>query len=667
MLMLIVGTGLVATTALVLSSRLADGSVTQWLLGAYVIGFAGIVLVSLLLSTASSLSRWPLFGSLLAVLCLAIIVARPFRPPPWRAAFRSLAPVLCDPPVAVVAIVVLGVIAYSFALGLFTPPNDQDALGYHLARAAFWAQQEAVGRVPAAGDTRLNEFAPNGEIAMAFTMVASGTGRFASLVELTAALAAALGVFGLARRLGLSLRDSLFSALLLLTLPAIALQMSTGLNDVVVASLVAASAFFLLRGTWCNLALAGITISVLVGTKLTGILALPGLAVVALAARRHRPLVALPVLGLCVIVGGYWYAFNLAEGRDPFGGIGGERVKLDAVAAAARVVRLGLDSIELPGAIGLDRLLYLGAALLLTVLALVGSDSLQTRMRRAGIASAATLAPLLLLPVGRLLVRASQKFFFEIGRSDVGYLDSGRSLTKASPIFSWYGPLGFLLTLLSFALVVREVRRRKLPRVALALAAAPAIWIVLLGVGVPYWEWNGRYVMGGFVLGAATWSVALRARPLAWAVAAIASLTVTLSFVHLHDRPSGLRLIEPTHETSVWSEPSWSVQATDHPDERAVFRFVDRHIPSNARLALEPVVWPVREHVQGEMLAYPFFGRDLSRKVFLADSIERAGAVQADWAILRDDGIPSCVPGWPRVFRHDVWIILKRAPGFGCM
>jgi hypothetical protein len=666
MLMLLLSAALVTTTALLISSRFADGSVTQWLVGAYVIGFAEIVLVSLLLSPASALSRWPLFGSLFLILCLAVIAARPFRPPPFGAAFSSLAQVLRDPPVAVVAIVVLGVVAYSLALGFFTPPNDQDALGYHLARAAFWTQQEAVGYIAGAQDTRLNEFAPNSEIAMAFTMVVSGTGRFAPLVELAAALAAGLGVFGIARRLDLSMRDSLLSALFVLTLPAVALQMSTGLNDVVVASLVAAAAFFLLRGTWANRTLAGITIALLAGTKLTGLLALPGLALIALASRRHSPLVALPLFGISVLVGGYWYVLNLAKGTSPFGGIGGERVELDAVAAGARVIRLGLDAIELPGAIGLDRLLYVGAALLLGILALVGRGSLETRIRRAAIASAATLTPLLLLPFGRLLVRASQKFFFEIGRPDVGYLDSGRSLTKASPIFSWYGPLGFLLTLFSFALVVREVRSGRLPSVALALAAAPALWIVLLGLGVPYWEWNGRYVMGGFVLGSATWSLALRLRPLAWAAAAIALLTVTLAFVHLHDRPSGLRLIEPTHEDSVWSQPGWSIQATDHPDERAVFRFAALRIPKNARLALEPVVWPVREHVQGEMLAYPFFGRDLSRHVFLADSIEQSEAVRADWAILRDDGIPACVPHWRRVFEHDVWIVLRRAQGSRC-
>jgi hypothetical protein len=244
-------------------------------------------------------------------------------------------------------------------------------------------------------------------------------------------------------------------------------------------------------------------------------------------------------------------------------------------------------------------------------------------------------------------------------------LDAGRSATKASPIFSWYGPLGVLLTLLTCVLVVRAVRQRQLPAVALVLAAAPFLWIVLVAIAIPYWEWNGRFAMGGFALATATWAFALRVQPVAWAAVAVAALTVTLAFIHLHDRPSGLRLIEPTAERSVWTEPDWTVQATDHPDLRAVLRFVDRKVPHDARLAIQPRVWPMRENVGKELLAYPFFGRDLSRTVLLAGSLRQAAAAKADWAILRGQAGGSCVRGWKRVFRYDVWSAFRRSASCG--
>ena len=662
--MLVLSTALVAATALVVSVRLADESVSQWLVGAYVLALAEIVVVSLLLSPLSVLSRWPLLGAVLAVFAVAVLVARPSRLPPYRRTARAVAATLHEPATAVVGAIVAAAVAYSVALGLFRPPNDQDALAYHLARAAFWTQQHAIGYIPGAQDIRLDTFAPNGEIVMAFTMVTSGTGRYAPLVQLVAALASAVAICGIARRIGFGLGESVLAGLLFVTLPSVALQMSTGLNDVIVASLVAATGFFLLRGTKANLVLAGISLALLVGTKLTGLLALPGLALVGLVARRHRPLLLLGMGALGFVIGAYWYVYGRLTPDEAPGKLTdiGHR-EPGVVAALGRAVRLALAAVELPGAVGLDRLFYVLAAVVVAALALIrASGPVSERRRRAGLACMLTVAPLLLVPLANGVLRITRKVFFEVGHANVGNLDAARSATKASPIFSWYGPLGVMLTLLAIALTVREVRRRALPPVAVVIAAAPVIWIVLLGIAVPYYEWNGRYTMGGFALGTAAWAVALRVAPIAWAAAAIAALTVGLSFVHLHDRPSGLRLLEPTNESSVWSEPEWSVQATDHRDFRAVLRFVDESVPANARLGVEPSVVPVRKPVRGEMLAYAFFGTDLTHHVDLTDSVERARTLDDDWAVLRTTHADAC----PAAFRYYNWVVLKMTSSPRC-
>jgi len=663
---LVVSAALVAATGLLLSWRLADGGMTQWLVGAYVISFTEIVLVSLLLSIGSHLTRWTLLGTLAAVFVVAVAAAPRRRPNLFPGAGTALLQALRDPPIAAFALVVLGVVGYSIALGLFRPPNDEDALAYHLARAAFWKQQDGIGYIPGAADARLNEFAPNSEIVMAFTMITSGSGRYAPLVELTAALAAALAVFGIARRIGLTVREALFGGLLFVTLPAVALQMSTGLNDVAVASLVASVAFFLLRSTPPNLVLGGLAVALVVGMKLTGILALPGLALIVLTAHRRRAWRVLAALAISAGAGCYWYLLNVVRGGAAFGGIGGERVGTDVAAAASRVLRLLLATVELPGAIGLDRLFYVAAAAVLAAALVVGRGTPQARRARAALGAGAILIPLALVPLDHLILRGSQKLFFELGRADVGYLDSHRSATKASPIFSWYGPLGVVLTAFSLVVAIRAVRRRRLPSVAVVLAAAPILWIVLLGVGVPYWEWNGRYTMGGFALGTATWGVVLRVRPLAWATVALAFLATSLAFVHLHDRPSGLRLIEATHEQSVWSQPAWSIQATDHPHLRALYRFADEQIPSHARLAIEPEVWPLGTASGGNLPPFPFFGRDLTRTIVFARSPRAAAGAHAEWAVLRRDGIGRCVRGWGEELWYGNWLILRRSPGSTC-
>jgi glycosyl transferase family 87 len=659
-LVLLVVTALVGTTGVLVSARLAEGSLAQLLVGAYVVAFSEIVLFSLLLSPGSNLNRWTLLAAILVVFVVALATARGARFPPIRPAARAVVEALREPTVATVAIAAAGVVVYSVALGLFTPSNEEDALHYHLARAAFWRQQGAVGYVDGALNAQINGYPPNGEIAMAFTMIVSGSSRFAPLVQLGAALAAAVAVYGIARRLGFGLHAGVFGALIFVTLPVVALQASTGLNDVVVASLVASATFFLLRGTPRNLFLAGAAVALLVGSKLTGILALAVLALVAIAARRHRPLPALTAIAIGAAVGAYQYVINVVETDDVSGGIAGERVTADAAEALARVIRLAIDAIELPGAIGLDRLLYVVAAAVLAAVALAVRGSRRQKARQAAVAAGATLVPLAFPAFADLLVRGNQKLFFELGRADVGYLDPARSTTKASPVFSWYGPLGVLLGLVACVLVVQSVRQRLLPPVALALAAAPVLWIVIVGIAVPYFEWNGRWMMGGFALAAATWGSVLRVPPLAWAAAAIAALTTVLAFIHLHDKPSGLRLIEPTREHSVWSQPDWAVQATDHPYLRALFRFVDRNVPDNARLALTPNVWPGDSDEGGNLPPFPFFGEDLGRTILFANSLRDARAVRADWAILRSRGVGACAPGWDAVFRYGVWIVVRR-------
>src|SRR5206468_11077020 len=136
-----------------------------------------------------------------------------------------------DPLLAVLAVAVAGGLAYVAALIVGTAPNDYDVLWYHLARAAFWKQQHAVAYIHGANDARLNGFPPNAEIAQTLTMVLGNTERFAGFVQLSALLVTMTAIAGMARRIGLSVRQALFAALLFATLPVVVLQSSASLND----------------------------------------------------------------------------------------------------------------------------------------------------------------------------------------------------------------------------------------------------------------------------------------------------------------------------------------------------------------------------------------------------------------------------------------------------
>src|SRR5204863_3734079 len=85
-------------------------------------------------------------------------------------------------------------------------------------------------------------------------------------------------VAGIARRLGLTLRQALFGALLFATLPVVILQSSTALNDLVFGSFLACCAYFLFTWRPVTLSLAALALGLAIGTKITALLGLPLLA-----------------------------------------------------------------------------------------------------------------------------------------------------------------------------------------------------------------------------------------------------------------------------------------------------------------------------------------------------------------------------------------------------
>ena len=118
------------------------------------------------------------------------------------------------------------------------------------------------------------------------------------------------------------------------------------------------------------------------------------------------------------------------------------------------------------------------------------------------------------------------------------------------------------------------IKRRGLPRLARALALAPLLWLALVALTLTYHPWQGRFFVFPVALSAALWGLTLRAPPVAWSVAALAAITVTLSLVHYVEKPSGARLLERGPTASVWSLERWQVQSQHDPTLGSVLRFL---------------------------------------------------------------------------------------------
>ena len=86
-----------------------------------------------------------------------------------------------DLPTAAFLVFVLVLLGYELVLGLTVPPNNIDALAYHLAKAAAWAQHGGVYWIPDAPTVRMNAFQPFAEQQLLFLLVAVHGGRLIAL------------------------------------------------------------------------------------------------------------------------------------------------------------------------------------------------------------------------------------------------------------------------------------------------------------------------------------------------------------------------------------------------------------------------------------------------------------------------------------------------------
>ncbi|MGH3083385.1 MAG: hypothetical protein ACRDNP_04880 [Gaiellaceae bacterium] len=189
--------------------------------------------------------------------------------------------------------------------------------------------------------------------------------------------------------------------------------------------------------------------------------------------------------------------------------------------------------------------MYAIAAALLGLIGLTIITRRRSEPANLGLVAGATvLAPLpLTVPVfWDMALRAHQKLWYAVGRTDLWLLGVNQGNRVASPFRSGFGPLG-LFALVGCAIGVGVlVRRRGLPAVAvaLALAIAPFRFLPILAWATPYDTFRNRFLIFPMLLAAATWGVVLRVRPLAWAAATVAVTTLALSFTNYAEKPSGV-------------------------------------------------------------------------------------------------------------------------------
>ena len=576
-LLLLVGAVLVGVTATRLAGVLARGSFVSFLLCAYCLAWLEVVLALFALSPFEGVTRQGIVGVFAVVAAGSYGVTRgrgaPLAPR-VRDAIRALRGLLADPLLAVLAAGVAAALTYALALTLLTPQNDFDTIYDHLWRAGLWFQGAALGYPDCACAPYINAYPPLGEIGTTLTMVLAQSDRYVGLPQAAAYGALVLGVIGIARRIGLGPAEALFGGLLVATLPVLALQASTAQNDLVVASFVVAAVVFLLEEantTWrrWSWALTAIATALALGTKVSAPFAIPLLLAVAVLVPRRASartrLVRCGAVVLGVVCGSFWYWVNRAQLGSFDGGFPPETSVGHGLAdMVARIDRMAILFVDVPGASGRDVLIFpLVALVIAVVIAVRGRSHPRRALPVAGIVVAIGLAPTLLSTLATQLERVHVKVWTLADRDDLAYVDIGRSITRSASNTSWYGPLGSLLMLGAIGAVVVAIRKHRVDRIALLFALAPVYWLVAYAALLAYQTAAGRFFMAPMALAAATWGTVARYRAVAWGVTAVAIVAVGLALLNDAKRPSGLRLLEPSDRQSYFTTPRWAGQGEE--------------------------------------------------------------------------------------------------------
>ena len=633
---------LVAAAALLAAATVSPRPLPSFVLTAWLVAVAEVVALALVLSPLGAVDRAGYaVGELLFLGVAAAVWLRAGRPQPE---VRPVRRITAHPILVVLALAVGLSLVYELVLCLTVPPNNWDSLTYHLSRAASWYQHRQVGWIHDAPTERQNAFPANSELALLWSFVAIRSDRLAALPQFLAQLAALVATYGIAVRIGFRRPGAIFAALLLGTFALVALESTTTQNDLFLASLVAACAYFVLGATPREGALAGLAIALAVGTKLTALLALPALVLLGVAARPSRRTILFTVaaaLAGFAAVGSWLYVQNVEETGRLLGYGGGREEhspSLTVVGWLASVVRVLYRFFDFSGFEGVGPG-FAAAAVALAAAAvaagvLVRADGARRRRTLSPRVIVAAMlvpvaCPLVVLGAAALAHALLRGIHFPIdpaGTSERVF--SWSASTRDHEDYSYFGPLGAILVLVVVGSLTRGTWRRRPNRAVLA-ASLP---IFLAGVALAYRfnDFVGRFMLLPVVLVAALLAVLYDRR---WLAAGAATLAVAT-----------LALVQVNNELKPVSDEPWSLTRAQTLDlQRWQFGIgggvdaLNRTVPADACVGAA---------LGGDDASYPLFGPHLRRRVsyVAVPATGGLGSPSAD-AVILGPGESSLQPG----------------------
>lgn len=185
----------------------------------------------------------------------------------------------------ILAICVAGVLLLSAVLNYIVPPNNNDALSYHVARIVRWMQQGSTSPWETPFFWQLS-FPLNAQLVYLWTLLFTNSDHFIAFIPMIAGLLTSLIIYLLAQELGFSRRNAVFSALIWLTLPVVQLHLTSVRHDLISTWLFLSTFYFFHRWgktrEFAYLLLSALALALVVGTNFSIAAYLPGMVLMLL-------------------------------------------------------------------------------------------------------------------------------------------------------------------------------------------------------------------------------------------------------------------------------------------------------------------------------------------------------------------------------------------------
>lgn len=296
-----------------------------------------IILIIEILSLFKKVSFIPLIisYSLIAIICLIISITRKIS---YKVRFYRLKEIFTNfynklalnrVLKTIIIIWLLIIMLTSFFIGVTVPPKNYDSMTYHLTRATFWKQNHTIDHY-LTRNIRQIENPMNAEIGFLWLMIFTNSDSILFLIQWASLLIIIIALYKTLRLIGFRRSISLVASFIFSTLNMVIFQASSTQNDLLIASFMLLTIYFILKVIKSDnlefkfIILAGLTAGLTIGTKGYSFLFVPGvlLLVVIFGKITKIKWIKISYLILFSIIGCFLFAsYNWVQNYINFGNI----------------------------------------------------------------------------------------------------------------------------------------------------------------------------------------------------------------------------------------------------------------------------------------------------------------------------------------------------------